>query len=72
MKSAIDGKCTECGNSDFYLSEDHTIYTRVEWDDENEEWIRHSSPDFELSAADDAIRFYCIHCGSLHNVPINI
>lgn len=68
---AIDGKCANCGATEFLLAEDHTLYTACEWDSDAREWVR-CSTDIEPSTAMDRIRFYCTACGEYHDVPNNL
>lgn len=62
----INGCCSNCGDPDLMLAEDHTVYTSCEWEDGK--WVKHYS-DTQAFDAPEAVRFFCTSCGTQHNIP---
>ena len=63
-----DGRCTNCGVSDFILAEDHTEYSPCEFDREAKTFSTTYGHTQE-SEAENAVRFYCANCGTPHMRP---
>lgn len=61
-----NGRCTNCGVSDFTLAQDFTEYSSCVWN--NGEFVPTYGHE-EESSADDAVRFFCAACGTRHEVP---
>lgn len=63
-----DGKCTQCGDSDFLLAKEIIEYSPCVWDEKSRTFSTvygHT----EDSGADDAVRFFCTSCGEYHMPP---